>query len=341
VSTLQPQRGQAAPLRQPNTKLPARLKVSPIQVPVPKKKKDGPQYEFSTETEICTSPSWSDFGGRSEKKERKKAEKERKELEKKLKKEREKEEKASKASKRLSKVPPLAKLGKGKPTEERSSIPSEQPTEPTASSSISIDFSLLSSPSKAVSINSSASSLEPAQKPFQQTSPTHICEPTPPSTRPSSSVDISPTIPPGTPQDPSAPYTRHASHHPSALMRAHVAGSRSTWTAGRRAFSDQPGRPLGKCFFICCGCLRWHDLPADIFEMIFTRKVSDPESNKSDNNSIAQHGMNETPSASLGKQRVAVETNPPTYPCPWCEHGMSADCCAAWTTIVYFHTRHH
>ncbi|KAI9785931.1 MAG: hypothetical protein M1839_008197 [Geoglossum umbratile] len=335
---------QPAVLRRPNIELPARPKVSPIQVPAPKKKRDdGPQYEFSTEPEICTSPSWSDFGGRSEKKDKKKAEKERKELEKKLKRENEREEKALKASKRLSKMPPLAKLGKGMAPviHERSSVSSEQPTEPTTSSSTSIDFSLPSPSSKVVSLNSSASSLEPApQKPLQQTPPARICEPTPPSTRPSSSVDISPTLPPSTSQDPN-PHNRYASNHPAAFMRAHVAGSRSTWAAGRRTFSDQPGRPLGKCFFICCGCLRWHDLPADIFEKIFTRKVSDPVTDKSDNGSIAHHGADGTSSISSGKQKAAVETTLPTYPCPWCEHEMNADCCAAWTTIVYFHTRHH
>ncbi|KAI9868203.1 MAG: hypothetical protein M1813_006948 [Trichoglossum hirsutum] len=348
--TLQLQTGHAAPQRQPNAEPAARPKVSPIQIPGPKKKKDdGPQYEFSTEPEICTSPSWSDFGGSSEKKEKKKAEKERKELERKLKKEKEREEKASKANKRLSKMPPLAKLGKSKASghaEERLSISSERPIEPqtgSASSKTSIDFSLTLPSSKGLSLNSSASSLEPGpQKSLRQFSPSRICEPTPPSTRPSSSVDASPTILPMASQEPNSPHQRQASHHPSVFTRPNVAGSRSTWAAGRRTL-DQPGRPLGKCFFICCGCLRWHDLPADIFEKIVTkatpqRKMSDPVS---DTSTITPHRTEPSWSRPHGKQKAVIDAASSTFPCPWCDHEMSSHCCASWTTIVYFHTRHH
>ncbi|KAL8726011.1 MAG: hypothetical protein Q9181_006208 [Wetmoreana brouardii] len=62
-------------------------------------------------SEICQSPSWSDFGGAKRKKEKKRQEKERKEEEKRLKKEEAKQKAAdSKANKRLSKRPPPAAM---------------------------------------------------------------------------------------------------------------------------------------------------------------------------------------------------------------------------------------
>ncbi|KAL8903559.1 MAG: hypothetical protein Q9171_007364 [Xanthocarpia ochracea] len=67
--------------------------------------------EESVMSEICQSPSWSDFGGAKRKKEKKRFEKERKEEEKKLKKEEAKQKAADlKAGKRLSKKPPPAAM---------------------------------------------------------------------------------------------------------------------------------------------------------------------------------------------------------------------------------------
>ncbi|KAH0552858.1 hypothetical protein GP486_006941 [Trichoglossum hirsutum] len=351
--------------RQPDAEPAVRPKVTPIQVPAPKNKKDDrPQYEFSTESDICTSPSWSDFGGNSEKRERKKAEKERKELEKKLKKEKEREGKACKQGKRLSKLPPTTRFGKDNAsvhTEERSSMSSERPTEPHiwfASPKTSLDLSIPTRSSKEFPRNSSASSLEPGlQKSLRQVSPSRFCEPTPPSTRPSSSVDTSPTLQCMGSQEPNPPHhQRHAFHQPSVFSRPSLAGSRSMWAAGKRT-SDQQGGPLGKCFFICCGCLRWHDLPADIFEKIFTKTtpqkkmmISDPVSNTSTTTATAMMATMttmaamqrmESSSQSNGKQKAVMGTVSSTYPCPWCKHEMSSDCCAAWTTVIYVHTRHH
>lgn len=67
--------------------------------------------EESLVSEICQSPSWSDFGGTKRKKEKKRHEKERKEEEKRLKKEEAKQKAADlKAGKRLSKRPPPAAM---------------------------------------------------------------------------------------------------------------------------------------------------------------------------------------------------------------------------------------
>ncbi|KAL8813153.1 MAG: hypothetical protein Q9223_007114, partial [Gallowayella weberi] len=67
--------------------------------------------EESVMSEICQSPSWSDFGGAKRKKEKKRNEKERKEEEKRLKKEEAKQKAADlKAGKRLSKRPPPAAM---------------------------------------------------------------------------------------------------------------------------------------------------------------------------------------------------------------------------------------
>ncbi|KAL8688259.1 MAG: hypothetical protein Q9224_004929, partial [Gallowayella concinna] len=67
--------------------------------------------EESVTSEICQSPSWSDFGGAKRKKEKKRNEKERKEEEKRLKKEEAKQKAADlKAGKRLSKRPPPAAM---------------------------------------------------------------------------------------------------------------------------------------------------------------------------------------------------------------------------------------
>ncbi|KAL8994928.1 MAG: hypothetical protein Q9169_005229 [Polycauliona sp. 2 TL-2023] len=65
----------------------------------------------SAMSEICVSPSWSDFGGAKRKKEKKRFEKERKEEEKRTKKEEAKQKAAEqKAAKRLSKKPPPAAM---------------------------------------------------------------------------------------------------------------------------------------------------------------------------------------------------------------------------------------
>ncbi|KAL8806144.1 MAG: hypothetical protein Q9182_001545 [Xanthomendoza sp. 2 TL-2023] len=67
--------------------------------------------EESVISEICQSPSWSDFGGAKRKKEKKRNEKERKEEEKRLKKEEARQKAADlKAGKRLSKRPPPAAM---------------------------------------------------------------------------------------------------------------------------------------------------------------------------------------------------------------------------------------
>lgn len=80
------------------------------------KAKNGPTSgpegdEESAMSEICVSPSWSDFGGAKRKKEKKRFEKERKEEEKRLKKEEARQKAAElKANKRLSKRPPPAAM---------------------------------------------------------------------------------------------------------------------------------------------------------------------------------------------------------------------------------------
>ncbi|KAL8709687.1 MAG: hypothetical protein Q9220_005627 [cf. Caloplaca sp. 1 TL-2023] len=67
--------------------------------------------EDSASSEICQSPSWSDFGGTKRKKEKKRQEKDRKEEEKRLKKEEARQKAADlKAGKRLSKRPPPAAM---------------------------------------------------------------------------------------------------------------------------------------------------------------------------------------------------------------------------------------
>ncbi|KAL8849612.1 MAG: hypothetical protein Q9221_005440 [Calogaya cf. arnoldii] len=73
--------------------------------------KSGPEGDEDAHSEICVSPSWSDFGGAKRKKEKKRYEKERKEEEKRLKKEGAKQKAAElKAGKRLSKRPPPAAM---------------------------------------------------------------------------------------------------------------------------------------------------------------------------------------------------------------------------------------
>ncbi|KAI4279473.1 MAG: hypothetical protein L6R38_005040 [Xanthoria sp. 2 TBL-2021] len=73
--------------------------------------KPGPEGdEESVTSEICVSPSWSDFGGAKRKKEKKRFEKERKEEEKKLKEEAKQKAAELKAGKRLSKRPPPAAM---------------------------------------------------------------------------------------------------------------------------------------------------------------------------------------------------------------------------------------
>lgn len=66
--------------------------------------------EESVTSEICQSPSWSDFGGNKRKKEKKRREQERREEEKRLKKEAKQQAADLKAGKRLSKKPPPAAM---------------------------------------------------------------------------------------------------------------------------------------------------------------------------------------------------------------------------------------
>lgn len=77
----------------------------------PKDQDEAEDSESVTQSEICLSPSWSDFGGAKRKKEKKRQEKERKELEKKMKKEEGKQRAADlRTGKRLSKKPPPAAM---------------------------------------------------------------------------------------------------------------------------------------------------------------------------------------------------------------------------------------
>jgi hypothetical protein len=76
---------------------------------------------------------------------------------------------------------------------------------------------------------------------------------------------------------------------------------------------------MAKMFVICCKCKFWHDLPSKIYEaMALPRRILEDE----------------VEGATKGKVDTVVK-------CPWCEHGMSSQCCAGWTTIVYLHERHH
>jgi hypothetical protein len=116
-----------------------------------------------------------------------------------------------------------------------------------------------------------------------------------------------------------------ASRPQRALLRPPIAGRRQTMApptlpppqAG--ALIAQQQKPMAKMFVICCKCKFWHDLPSKIYEaMALPRRILEDE----------------VEGATKGKVDTVVK-------CPWCEHGMSSQCCAGWTTIVYLHERHH
>ena len=111
-------------------------------------------------TEICVSPSWSDFGNSKRKKEKKRLEKERKELEKRLKKEdKEKQAAAKAAGKRLNKRPPPAAMETQRmPAALRSST-----CPPAGSTATSQDNSRASS--RRSSFNSQDPNSDPASRP--------------------------------------------------------------------------------------------------------------------------------------------------------------------------------
>ena len=99
-------------------------------------------------------------------------------------------------------------------------------------------------------------------------------------------------------------------------------------------------KPVAKLFVICCKCNFWHDLPSRLYEAMAvpqTLNTDDAMIQATDKPTDKSH-LAKTPleRANLleGKVITAVK-------CPWCGHGMSTNCCAGWTAVVYLHERHH
>ena len=150
----------------------------------------------------------------------------------------------------------------------------------------------------------------------------NLTSPTPPSTRASSDDGLS--LPVGAS---SASYLRDAANRakrqpPGSSLRPMPPSRHRTFNTSSLqdgALGTQQQKPVAKMFVICCKCKFWHDLPSKVYEaMAMPRRILE----------------NEVEGAMEGEVDTVVR-------CPWCEHGMSTQCCAGWTTVVYLHERHH
>ena len=120
---------------------------------------------------------------------------------------------------------------------------------------------------------------------------------------------------------------------------------------------------IAKMFVICCGCQRWHDLPASFYEaMALPKKVVTGGSvgvtqdgacgglvgnggsglETSGRGGVEMSGGGEGGNGSSVRQSVGMVGRIYTaVKCPWCEHEMSTGCCAGWTAVVGLRERHH
>lgn len=183
--------------------------------------------------------------------------------------------------------------------------------------------------------------------------------PSPPSTRPSS--DDGNSLPVGASSlnyTPKAAFRSPDHNHPApgsgSLLRPGSAPRRSTMTVpssvggpgtGSAAAATQI-KPLAKMFVICCKCKFWHDLPSALYkEMAMSREiVVDEHEHEHDPEGLGFRPRDLNPKSeserrgSTGKVHGRIETS---VQCPWCQHGMSTNCCAGWSCVVYLHERHH
>jgi len=87
--------------------------------------------------------------------------------------------------------------------------------------------------------------------------------------------------------------------------------------------------PFAKCFLVCCGCRRYHDLPAEVYESLLNGSTASGGTvmevgargiNDNDNGMKVMKGRR----GSLGG---AVK-------CQWCQHAMTIKCCENWAICV-------
>jgi hypothetical protein len=113
--------------------------------------------------------------------------------------------------------------------------------------------------------------------------------------------------------------------HPASVSRRSL----------NRSASCKPGQ-VAKIFIVCCRCCRWHDPPSDFFQEFITRvgraaTITLPAQPSEDPGESTIGNQSHVKNAGKEKSNFA---------CHWCEHEMSRQCCASWTSLCSFHQRH-
>ncbi|KAL8884306.1 MAG: hypothetical protein Q9215_007618 [Flavoplaca cf. flavocitrina] len=130
-------------------------------------------------------------------------------------------------------------------------------------------------------------------------------------------------------------HVRRRTMSPSAaLSRNSIAGPPNVFGHTPTPSESVNAKPMAKLFVICCKCNYWHDLPSHLYEAMCTPKdlTRDPEGNGAGPKVL---------NVKDGKKKMAEATLETMVQCPWCEHGMTARCCAGWTAVLYLQERHH
>ena len=162
---------------------------------------------------------------------------------------------------------------------------------------------------------------------------------------PGSTIDIA-TPPPITTLQaiPKAGVSTPANTRRQSALRSNRAnfGPPQLMQAAQGPAADLPlnAKPIAKLFVICCKCNFWHDLPSRLYEA-----MAIPQSLNKDDSIVrnAEKLIDKAHSAKTPLERANLLEGKviTAVKCPWCEHGMSTNCCSGWTTIVYLHERHH
>ena len=151
---------------------------------------------------------------------------------------------------------------------------------------------------------------------------------------------------PGSPPAPLSPSQFPIPSPTTEVARRGVTGLRTTkWSSISNSAligtDAGPPKPIAKMFVICCKCKFWHDLPSKIYEaMALPQAVGKEDDIATD----IQHQKGGKPNQAgpPDEQVKGLEGKIFTQvKCPWCEHGMSTNCCAGWTAVIYLHERHH
>lgn len=81
--------------------------------------------------------------------------------------------------------------------------------------------------------------------------------------------------------------------------------------------------PYAKIFFICCGCKRYHDLPAKVYQKLIHRGMGGNSG-----------GLGNGGNGKGGKGKEVMKEKEEDTVCIWCRHEMTTDCCENWAVCL-------